>query len=374
MSMDNNRDKQIIRASVIGILANLFLAGFKAAIGLLSNSIAIVLDAVNNMSDAASSIITIVGTKLAGRQPDRKHPFGYGRIEYLTAMVISILVMYAGVTAFIESVKKIIKPDTPEYHMVSLVIVAVAVVVKIILGSYVKAVGKKVNSDALVNSGADALMDSIISASTLVAAVIFVLFRVSLEAWLGAVIALVIVKSGFEMIADTVSKLLGERVDGQLVRDIKETIKSFPEVSGAYDLVMHNYGPDSYNGSVHIEVPDTLTIDELDKLIRRIEVKVYREHKVILTAVSIYSDNAGNPEAIQEREKIRELVTSDPYVLQMHGFYMNKEDKMMRFDIVVSFDAKDRGSVYRQAVEKVKEAYPGYTVQIAMDIDFTDVD
>lgn len=374
MSMDNNRDKQIIRTSVIGILANLFLAGFKAAIGLLSNSIAIVLDAVNNMSDAASSIITIVGTKLAGRQPDRKHPFGYGRIEYLTAMVISILVMYAGVTAFIESVKKIIKPDTPEYHMVSLVIVAVAVVVKIILGSYVKAVGKKVNSDALVNSGADALMDSIISASTLVAAVIFVLFNISLEAWLGAVIALVIVKSGFEMIADTVSKLLGERVDGQLVRDIKETIKSFPEVSGAYDLVMHNYGPDSYNGSVHIEVPDTLTIDELDRLIRRIEVKVYREHKVILTAVSIYSDNAGNPEAIQEREKIRELVTSDPYVLQMHGFYMNKEDKMMRFDIVVSFDAKDRGSVYRQAVEKVKEAYPGYTVQIAMDIDFTDVD
>ena len=374
MSMDNNRDKQIIRTSVIGILANLFLAGFKAAIGLLSNSIAIVLDAVNNMSDAASSIITIVGTKLAGRQPDRKHPFGYGRIEYLTAMVISILVMYAGVTAFIESVKKIIKPDTPEYHMVSLVIVAVAVVVKIILGSYVKAVGKKVNSDALVNSGADALMDSIISASTLVAAVIFVLFHVSLEAWLGAVIALVIVKSGFEMIADTVSKLLGERVDGQLVRDIKETIKSFPEVSGAYDLVMHNYGPDSYNGSVHIEVPDTLTIDELDKLIRRIEVKVYREHKVILTAVSIYSDNAGNPEAIREREKIREMVTSDPYVLQMHGFYMNKEDKMMRFDIVVSFDAKDRSGVYRQALEKVKEAYPGYTVQIAMDIDFTDVD
>lgn len=374
MSMDNNRDKQIIRTSVIGILANLFLAGFKAVIGLLSNSIAIVLDAVNNMSDAASSIITIVGTKLAGRQPDRKHPFGYGRIEYLTAMVISILVMYAGVSAFIESVKKIIKPDTPEYHMVSLVIVAVAVVVKIILGSYVKAVGKKVNSDALVNSGADALMDSIISASTLVAAVIFVLFHISLEAWLGAVIALVIVKSGFEMIADTVSKLLGERVDGQLVRDIKETIKSFPEVSGAYDLVMHNYGPDSYNGSVHIEVPDTLTIDELDKLIRRIEVKVYREHKVILTAVSIYSDNAGNPEAIREREKIREMVTSDPYVLQMHGFYMNKEDKMMRFDIVVSFDAKDRSGVYRQALEKVKEAYPGYTVQIAMDIDFTDVD
>ncbi|MBR6257467.1 MAG: cation transporter [Lachnospiraceae bacterium] len=374
MIMEADRDKIIIRTSIIGILANLFLAGFKAAIGLLSNSIAIVMDAVNNMSDAASSIITIVGTKLAGKAPDKKHPFGYGRIEYLTAMVISVLVMYAGVTAFIESVKKIIKPDVPEYHTVSLIIVAVAVAVKIALGSFVKSTGKKVNSDALINSGADALMDSIISASTLIAAVIFVVFNVSLEAWLGAVIALVIIKSGFEMIADTVSKLLGERVDGQLVRDIKETIKSFPEVSGAYDLVMHNYGPDSYNGSVHIEVPDTMSIDELDKLIRRIEVKVYREHKVILTAVSIYSDNAGNPDAIAERDKIREMVTADPYVLQMHGFYLNREDKMMRFDIVVSFDAKDRGSVYRQAVRKVQEAYPDYTVQIAMDIDFTDVD
>lgn len=372
--METNRDKIIIRTSIIGILANLFLAGFKAAIGLLSNSIAIVMDAVNNMSDAASSIITIVGTKLAGKQPDRKHPFGYGRIEYLTAMVISVLVMYAGVAAFIESVKKILKPDVPEYHTVSLIIVAVAVVVKIVLGSYVKAAGKKVNSDALINSGADAQMDSIISASTLMAAVIFVIFHVSLEAWLGAVIALVIIKSGFEMIADTVSKLLGERVDGQLVRDIKETIKSFPEVSGAYDLVMHNYGPDSYNGSVHVEVPDTLSIDELDKLIRRIEVKVYREHKVILTAVGIYSDNAGKPDAIAERDKIREMVTADPYVLQMHGFYLNREDKMMRFDIVVSFDAKDRVAVYRHALELVQEAYPDYVVQIAMDIDFTDVE
>ncbi len=372
--METSRDKIIIRTSIIGILANLFLAGFKAAIGLLSNSIAIVMDAVNNLSDAASSIITIVGTKLAGKEPDRKHPFGYGRIEYLTAMVISVLVMYAGVTALIESVKKILKPDVPEYHTVSLIIVAVAVVVKIVLGSYVKAMGKKVNSDALINSGADAMMDSVISASTLVAALVFILFRVSLEAWLGAVIAAVIIKSGFEMIADTVSKLLGERVDGQLVRDIKDTIKSFPEVSGAYDLVMHNYGPDSYNGSVHIEVPDTLSIDELDRLIRRIQVKVYKEYKVILTAVGIYSDNSNNPDALARRDEIRKIVTEDPNVLQMHGFYLNREDKMMRFDIVVSFDAKDRAAVYRHALEKVREAYPDYMVQIAMDIDFTDVE
>ena len=255
-----SRDKTIIRTSIIGILANVFLAGFKAVVGLTANSIAIVMDAVNNLSDAASSVITIVGTKLAGKEPDKKHPFGYGRIEYLSAMVISILVLYAGITAFVESVKKIIHPETPDYGIAALIIVAVAVVVKIILGRYVKHVGVKVNSDSLINSGEDATLDSVISFSTLVAAGVYLLFHVSLEAWLGAVIALVIIKSGFEMLRETLSKILGERADADLAREIKETVTSYPQVSGAYDLVLHNYGPDSYNGSIHIEVPDTLSM------------------------------------------------------------------------------------------------------------------
>ena len=161
-----SRDAVIVRTSVIGILANVFLAAFKAFVGLTAHSIAIVMDAVNNLSDAASSVITIVGTKLAGKEPDRKHPFGYGRIEYLSAMIISILVLYAGVTAFVESVKKIINPEAPDYSVLSLIIVAVAVLVKIVLGRYVKRVGEKVNSDSLVNSGEDATLDSIISATS----------------------------------------------------------------------------------------------------------------------------------------------------------------------------------------------------------------
>ena len=205
MFENGQRDKVIVRTSIIGIAANVFLAAFKAVIGLSANSIAIVMDAVNNLSDAAASVITIVGTKLAGKDADRKHPFGYGRIEYLSAMIISILVLYAGITAFTESVKKIINPETPEYSTVSLVIIAVAVVVKIVLGRYVKSVGVKVNSDSLINSGEDATLDSVISASTLAAAVIFLLFHISLEAWLGAVIAVIIIKSGFDMLKETLS-------------------------------------------------------------------------------------------------------------------------------------------------------------------------
>ena len=367
-----SRDAVIVRTSIIGILANVFLAAFKAAVGLTSNSIAIVMDAVNNLSDAASSVITIVGTKLAGKEPDRQHPFGYGRIEYLSAMVISLLVLYAGVTAFVESVKKIITPDTPDYNAASLIIVAVAVVVKIVLGRYVKRVGEKVNSDSLVNSGEDATLDSVISASTLVAAAVYLLFHVSLEAWLGAIIAIVIIKSGIEMLRETLSQILGERADAELARAIKATVTSYPEISGAYDLVLHNYGPDAYNGSVHIEVPDTLSADDLDKLIRKVTVEVIQKHNVILTAIGVYSINTRDPEAVAARERVAEIVRSNPYVLQMHGFYLDKAEKTLRFDFVVSFDAKDRRQVYQEICEKVQREYPDYTLQIAMDTDFSE--
>ena len=369
---DESREKTIVRTSVIGIIANVFLAGFKAVVGLMANSIAIVLDAVNNISDAGSSLITIIGTKLAGREPDKKHPFGYGRIEYLSAMIISVIVLYAGITSFVESVKQIIHPETPDYSAVSLVIVAVAVAVKILLGRYVKGVGKKVNSDSLINSGEDATLDSVISASTLVAAGIFLLFHVSLEAWLGAVISLVIIKSGIEMLRDTISRILGERNDTELAKGIRETVMSFPDVQGAYDLVLNNYGPNTWNGSVHIEVPDTYSADRLDQLLREIMMKVLAEHHVVLTAIGVYSVNTKDEEIIRTKRQVEEILLSREHVTQMHGFYLMKDQKTMRFDIVVSFDAKDRRAVYREAVEAVQQAFPDYQLQAAMDTDFSE--
>ena len=235
LNKNNEREKIVIKTSVIGIITNIFLAAFKAGIGLLSNSIAIVLDAVNNISDAGSSIITIVGTKLAGKAPDKKHPFGHGRIEYLSAMMIAVIILYAGTTSLIESVKQIIKPETPDYNPTSLIIIAVAVVVKIALGAYVKKVGEKVKSDSLVNSGADATLDAVISFSTLVAAVIFMVFNLALEAYLGAVIAAIIIKSGIEMLRGTISQLLGEQNDLEVAKAIKKTVMGFKNVLGVYD-------------------------------------------------------------------------------------------------------------------------------------------
>ena len=287
-------------------------------------------------------------------------------------MVISVIVLYAGVTSLVESVKKIINPDVPDYSTVSLIIVGAAVVVKIVLGRYVKSVGKKVNSASLVNSGEDATLDSVISASTLVAAAIFLVFDISLEAWLGAIISLVIIKSGFEMIKETVSQILGERNDADLAKSIKETVTGFPDVQGAYDLVLNNYGPDTWNGSIHIEVPDTYSADRLDQLIRSIQVKVYEEHHVILTAIGVYSVNTKDAEIIEAYKKVKDLVLSHEYVRQIHGFYMDKEKKTLRFDIVVSFDAEDRRAVYGKVIEAVGKEYPGYELQVAMDTDFSE--
>lgn len=291
-------------------------------------------------------------------------------MEYLTAMIISVIVLYAGITSLIESVKKIFTPETPDYSVVSLVIIGAAVLVKVILGRYVRAVGKKVNSDSLINSGEDAALDSVISAATLAAALVYTLWHVSLEAYLGAVISLVIIKSGFGMLRETRSKILGERADAELARDIKATVCSFPGVSGAYDLVLNNYGPDAFNGSVHIEVPDTLTANVLDELLREITVEVYKKHNVILTAIGVYSVNTRNDKAAGMREEVRSAVLSIEHVLELHGFYVNEEKKKLRFDVIISFDAKDRGAVYKEVVGKVQAMFPDYALEIVPDTDF----
>ena len=293
------RRKVIVRTSLIGIGSNLLLAGFKAVIGFLTGSIAIMMDAVNNLSDALSSVITIIGTRLAMKRPDREHPLGHGRYEYIAAEIISAVILYAGITSFVESVKKIIQPQTPDYTPVSLIIVGTAVIVKILLGTYVKKQGIRANSDSLRDSGKDALFDAVISATTLLAAVIFLVFGWSLEAWLGALISLYIIKSGIDMFRETMSRILGERVDSELSQAIKETICNIPGVSGAYDLILHSYGPDKWQGSVHIEVPDTWTADEIDRASRTIQELIYQKYQVILTGIGIYARNTSGGAAAE---------------------------------------------------------------------------
>jgi cation diffusion facilitator family transporter len=267
-----NRDAVIVKTSIVGIVGNVLLAAFKAVIGVATNSVAITLDAVNNLSDALSSIITIVSTHLAHLSPNRKHPYGYGRVEYLATFIIAVLVMFAGFESLQQSIERIVQPEMPSYDVISLVIVGVAVVVKIVLGRYFVLKGKSVESSSLIASGTDASMDSVISASTLLAALIFVFTGVSLEAWLGAVISVVIVKAGVDIIRDAISKLLGERVSSELADKVRKIVCSVGGVHGAYDLLVTDFGPERLVGSVHVEVNEDVSAGEFDAITRTIQL------------------------------------------------------------------------------------------------------
>lgn len=364
-----SRDQVIVRTSIIGIIANVFLAGFKAVVGLVSNSIAVMLDAVNNLSDALSSVITIVGTKLAAKKPDKEHPLGYGRIEYLSALIVAAIVLYAGLTSLVESVKKIIHPEPADYSPVSLIIIASAVVVKLLLGRYVRAQGEKVNSGSLIASGSDALFDAILSASVLISAVIFLLTGLSLEPFVGVAISCFIIKSGLEMMKDTLDDILGKRTDREFVQKIRQTILEDEAVSGAYDMYLHAYGPERYYGSVHVEIPDTMTADEIDLMERRIAQNVYVKHGVAMTGIGIYSVNTKDDAVKEMRTNITRMVSAHEGVLQTHGFYVDMEKKTLNLDVILDFALEDRVGTFNAIRDEVQKAYPDFKIQMAMDID-----
>ncbi len=365
------REKTIVRTSIVGIVTNLLLVGFKAFVGLMSNSIAIILDAVNNLSDALSSVVTIIGAKLGAKQPDKKHPLGYGRIEYLSSMIVAALVLYAGITSLVESIKKIIRPEAADYSTVTLIILSVAIIAKLVLGLYVKKQGKKVNSGALVASGSDAMFDAILSASVLASAIVYLVWGVSLEAYVGVIIAGFIIKAGIEMMIETLNDIIGKREDAEITKELKQIICEEEAVLGAYDVTLFNYGPNKNYGSVHIELPDTLTVDEVDRITRRIQTNVFHKTGVILTGIGVYSHNTSNDEAAKLRNKIQETVLSHAWALQMHGFYADTEQKTIRFDVVMSFDV-DRKEALETLYSEVTALCPEYEVLIVPDVDVAD--
>lgn len=366
------RERKVVRVSGIGIAANVVLAAFKAAVGFISGSIAIVLDAVNNLSDAASSLITIVGTKLASKQADREHPYGFGRIEYLMTIIIAALVLWAGATSLNESVRRILSPEPASYTASALLIVAVAVVVKLVLGRYVGKQGQALGSDSLVASGTDATMDAALSASTLAAAFVQIIWHVSIEAWVGALISVVIIKAGIDILRETVDKLLGERLDPDLSHTIKHEVESVDGVLGAYDLMLGDYGPERLMGSVHVEVQDTTTAAQIDKLTREIQKRVHSKTGVILHTVGVYSHNSCGD--VSELEAlITRTIKAHPEAKEVHGFYADMQNRTCRADIIISYDVANRSALYQRICKEVQAVAAPYKVELTLDADVSDL-
>ena len=364
------REKTIVRTSILGILVNVVLVGFKATVGFIANSIAVILDAVNNLSDALSSVITIIGTKLAGNKRDKKHPYGHGRIEYLTSVIIAVIILIAGVAAMKESVEKIISGEEANYSYLSLVIISVAVIVKFVFGRYVKKVGRKINSQALTASGADAVMDSVLSLATLVAAAVNMIWGIGVEGILGAIISLIILKAGIEILTETLNSIIGTRADKQLTENLKAAVCSHEGVYGAYDLTLHNYGPTKIIGSVHIEVDDCMTAREIHKLSREISTEVFMEFGIILT-VGVYAKGSAEGKSAEIKRDLEDLLKKYPEVLQMHGFYSDENAKTVTFDLVTDFSA-DAEDIRNKIVAEISEKYPDYRFFTVLDSDFSD--
>ena len=365
-----DRNQKIIRVSWVGILANVLLAAFKAVVGLLSGAIAIVMDAVNNLSDALSSVITIVGTKLSERPADQKHPFGHGRVEYFSAIIISLIVITAGGTSLVESVKKIIHPTTPSYTTLTLVVIVVAILVKIVLGTYVKRQGKSLKSDALIASGADALFDAIVTLATLISAGIMLIWKVNLDGIFGTLISLVIIKAGAEMLASPVGELLGSRISPEFVAQLKKTALSFEQVHGVYDIIVNNYGPNVMIGSLHVSVPETLTAREIHLLTRTMSETFFQEYGIIMT-VGIYADCAGDTTMGNLQKDVYQAANAHDGVLQVHAFYYHEESGKIAIDIVPDDSVKDDKAFAETMTTYLHEKFPEHPFHIVVDHNYS---
>ena len=368
-----DRAYQIIRTSWIGIITNVLLAGFKAAVGILASSVAIVMDAVNNLSDALSSVITIVGTKLSQRPADRKHPFGFGRIEYFSAIIIAVIVLSAGITSLIESVKKIFDPTEPSYTTTTLVVIVVAIVVKLILGQYVKRKGEQLKSDALIASGSDALFDAVITLATLISAGVMLLWGVSLDGILGALISLVIIKAGTEMLVSPVNELLGTSITADFAKQIQKEVSDFEGVHGVFDLILHNYGPDVKIGSLHINVYDTMSAHEIHGLTRKITMYMIERHNIIMT-VGVYAIATGENRRAELQSKVIQTLAAHKDIVQVHGFYFSEKEKYLSVDVVPDVTVHDDAAFVRQLLTEIQPLVPETQVDIIVDHNYSEND
>lgn len=366
-----SRFKDIIITSVIGIIVNVALGVIKIIVGTVANSVAVISDAINNFGDSLSSLVTIIAMAISGRGATRKHPFGFGRIEYFSSMIISVLILITGGEFLIESVRKIIHPEATSYNAVTLVLLIVAIVAKILLGLYTKRSGTKLNSPNLIASGQDALSDAIITGVTLLAAVVSLIWpNLHIDGWVGAVVSLFVLKAGLEILLDVISKLLGDRPSIELADQIMEEILNTEGVHGAYDLILHNYGPNVFIGDVNLELEDTMTIEDAYVITKPLNVRILKEYGVFMY-FGFYSVNTKDPEIVAMRDYLYEHALSMDDILQIHAFYVNKERKFMSFDVVFDFDCKDQYAVEQELRRIIKERYPDYRVEMLPDKDYT---
>lgn len=356
-----DRSKTIIRAGYMSLVVNLALGVLKAVVGITTHSIAILLDAVNSFTDMFSSIVTLAGTRIAGLPASEKHPFGFGRVEYLTSFTISAIILAAGISSFIEAIKSLMNPKPPEYTMVSLVIVALASLIKGLLGVYLKRTGKSCGSSTLVGTGVDAIMDGFVSLSTLAAAIVYITLGIGVESILAAGIALLVIKNGVSLLIDTISKVLGERVDPSVASKVERVVRSVEEVDLASGLILQDVGPERICGSIHITVDGDMTVAELNAVTRTVQKRVYNECGVMLACIGAYPAPQKDTSTRQVRALVGGIVWRHPQIVELRGLFVDSQAKHVRFDAIADYGMVDRLSLRDDIVTLCTEELPDWT-------------
>ena len=362
------RDKAIVRTGIIGIIINVVLAAVKILIGYFTNSVAVVNDGLNNLVDSLSAAIVIVGTKLSSMKATKKYPFGFGRIEYISAVVIAALVIVAGASGIDDAVMDIITDSPTEQSMTKLIILIVALAAKLGLGFYYLHMARVTNSASLKNSGVDCMSDSVLSASTVAAAIISMTLGYNLDGLFAIIISLAIIKTGIGLLIESMGPVIGQRRDAKIVANIKRDVVQYPGVLGVYDMVVHDYGKGNYIGSMHIELPDDTRASEIHRLSRLIEEDLYLKHGIIFT-VGIYASNNSDPSAAALFDEILGMSAKYKGIKQVHGFYVDWERQVISFDLVIDFD-QDSQPICNGMREELQASYPDYRIDIIADKDY----
>lgn len=365
----DSREGIISATSLLGIIVNILMASIKVIIGLLSSSIAIISEGVNNASDVLTALLTLIGTKLAGKHPDEKHPFGYGRIEYLTSLVVSVLILITGIEMLESSIKLIFSPGELSISYVTLVIVALSAVVKYFYGVYAVKMGKKASSGALEAVGMESKNDSFVSILTIVSALAFLIFHVSIDAYVGAITSLLIIKAGYEVLRDTISELIGRPGEEELAEKLYKEIRSTDGIINAVDMMLHNYGPEAWSGSVNVEIDHNKTVGDFYQFIHELQLRIMREYNVVMV-FGVYAVDNDHEYTKELRNKIATYIREKENVKSFHAVYLEPGTDRLYCDLVVDYNLRDWDELREDFGNYMKELYPDKELILTIETDF----
>ena len=373
VSDSNVRTSYANLAGIIGIITNSILFLIKLSVGIISGSVSILADAFNNLSDAASSIITIIGFKLASKPADAEHPFGHGRIEYITAMIVSFMVMLVGLQFVKTSFQKIINPTIVTFELIPFILLLISIGFKFWLSKFNKSIGNKINSSTLKATATDAMGDVFTSTTVVISFLLCKFTTLPIDGYIGIIVALAIVYSGFSLIKETLNPLLGETPDPILVNNINDMVMSYDNITGVHDLIVHNYGPGRIMASLHAEIPSNIDIMEIHDIIDTAEREISKKLNIYLV---IHMDPVcvDTDEIIEARKIVSDILEKYKEVKSFHDFRVIRENdkKNLIFDIEVCPTRLSRPNDSRDLLSyienDIKKKAPEYNCIITVDL------